>query len=329
MSKSRVDQQAIADRLGISRSTVTRVLGHDPLHRISPDTRKLILKTAREMGYNPRRRRTGNIAFVVCGEMAPAQHELHLAICSEAFHNSYRIFLVGMPEFASYNQIKVYVNPLAADGVILTGKFSMELARSLADVMPTVLLDDRSQTLDMDMDRVRVDYVDLGYELTRMMIDVGHKRIAAIVQFPDDVAWSGPMEGFRKAYEEAGLVADISQVRHKSRVVYTKLLSDLLATKPTAIFAWTTSDHAIILSTLSAMGCRVPQDISYVGWAQSYSAALLPFPAITCLDDIYPAMARTAVHRLFDRMEDPLMPPESMTVPVGIRRGETLSKLRP
>ncbi|MEN6355606.1 MAG: LacI family DNA-binding transcriptional regulator [Armatimonadota bacterium] len=322
MSESRIDQQAIADKLGVSRSTVTRVLGHDPLHRVASDTRKLILKTAREMGYIPRRRRTGNIAFVVCGEMAPAQHELHLAICNEAFHNSYRVFLVGMPELASYKQVSMYVNPLAADGVILTGSFSKELARNLADVMPVVLLDDKFQTPDVD--RVQVDYVRMGYDLTSAIIKAGHKRIAAIVQFPENVAWSGPMEGFHQAHEDAGITADISLVRHKSRIVYTKLLSDLLAAKPTAIFAWTTSDHAIILSTLSAMGCRVPQDLSYVGWAQSYSAALFPFPTITCLDDIYPAMARTAMHRLFEKMEDPLMPPESIIVPVGVRRGETL-----
>lgn len=322
MSENRVDQQAIADKLGISRSTVTRVLGHDPVHRIAPDTRKLILKTAREMGYRPRRRRTSNIAFVVCGEMAPAQHELHLAICAEAFHNSYRIFLVGMPEYASYKQVSLYVNPLAADGAILTGSYSQELAQSLAEVMPVALLDDKLNTTDVD--RVQVDYARLGYDLTRTIIKAGHKRIAAIVQFPENVAWSGPMEGFRKAHEDAGIAVDIALVKHKSRIVYTKLLSDLLAEEPTAIFAWTTSDHAIILSTLNAMGCRVPQDMSYVGWAQSYSAALFPFPTITCLDDIYPAMARTAVHRLFERMEDPLMPPESTVVPVGIRRGETL-----
>jgi LacI family transcriptional regulator len=324
MSENRIDQQAIADRLGVSRSTVTRVLGHDPLHRVSPDTRKLILKTARDMGYRPRRRRTGNIAFVVCGEMAPAQHELHLATCDEAFHNSYRVFLVGMPEFASYKQLSRYVNPLAADGAILTGNFSPELAMSLANVMPVVLLSAKSQVSDVDS--VNADYVSLGRSLTDMMIKAGHERIAAIVQFPEDVAWVGPMEGYRQAHEAAGLKADLSLVRHKSRAIYPDLINGLFKAKPTALFALTTSDHAIILSTLHAMGCRVPRDLSYVGWAQSYTAALFPYPTITCLDDVYPAMARTALHRLFDRIEDPLMPTEDIVVPVGIRKGETLQQ---
>ncbi len=190
--------------------------------------------------------------------------------------------------------------------------------------MPVVLLAAKSQTSDVDC--VKTDHVSLGRLLAEKIIEAGHERIAAIVQFPEDVAWVGPMEGYRQAHEAAGLEADLSLIRHKSRAFYPDLINDLFKAKPTALFAITTSDHAIILSTLHAMGCQVPRDLSYVGWAQSYTAALFPYPTITCLDDVYPAMARTALHRLFDRIEDPLMPAENVIVPVGIRKGETLQQ---
>ncbi|MEN6520098.1 MAG: LacI family DNA-binding transcriptional regulator [Armatimonadota bacterium] len=326
MSKSQINQQAIADKLSISRSTVTRVLRHDPVHRISPETRELILQTAREMGYQLRRRRTGNIAFVVCGEMASRQIELHMAVCDEAAKSDCRVFFVHLPEFPSYKQISLHVNPITADGAMLIGKYNPELAQKLAAVMPVVILDDDYKLTDVD--QIIVDYVALGRLLTEELIRTGHQRIAVIAQFPEDVTWRGPLEGYRQAIEAAGGEASLSMVRPKSGRLYPELLNEILniSPKPTGILALTTSDHAIILSTLMAMGVDVPGDVSYVGWAYSYVSALLPFPAITCLDDIYQSMARAAVGRLFARAEDGAIPAETITVPVSIRSGETCIK---
>jgi DNA-binding LacI/PurR family transcriptional regulator len=111
----------------------------------------------------------------------------------------------------------------------------------------------------------------------------------------------------------------------KSGKLYPKLLPEILNhdPRPTGLLALTSSDHAIILSTLMMMGIDVPRDLSYVGWAYSYTAALLPFPSITCLDDIFQSMAGAAVRRLLERTEDQTLQVESLVVPVKIRAGET------
>ena len=75
-----------------------------------------------------------------------------------------------------------------------------------------------------------------------------------------------------------------------------------------------------------AMGVSVPHDLSYVGWAYSYMAAMLPFPTITCLDDIFQSMAGTAVRRLLDRTEDASLSAENFIAPVRIRTGETCTE---
>lgn len=325
MSDTKIDQQKIADQLGISRSTVTRVLRHDPVHRIAPETRKLILKTANDMGYRLRRRKTCNLAFIVCGEYASMQNELHMATCEEAAKNGYRVFLVRMPSNPSYRQLSLYVNPLAADGAIIIGDVMDSVASELADVVPLVIINREGPEV---IDSVTADSVELGRELTQKLVDAGHRDIAVIAQFPEDVRWAGPLEGYRQAIESVGHKADLSMVWAKSGKLYPKLISDILEHKPrpTAIFALTTSDHAIILSTLMAMGIEVPRDISYVGWAYSYMAALLPFPSITCLDDIYQSMAGTAVRRLLERTENQLMQAESIVAPVKLRIGETCAE---
>ena len=44
----------IADILGLSNATVSRVLNHDPDFSVSEETRKAIFKTAEEIGYKKR-----------------------------------------------------------------------------------------------------------------------------------------------------------------------------------------------------------------------------------------------------------------------------------
>ena len=230
MSDTKIDQKAIADKLGISRSTVTRVLRHDPVHRIAPETKKLILDTAKDMGYRPRRRKTGNIAFVVCGEMASMQSELHMATCEEAAKSDYRVFLVRMPAQPSYKQLSLYVNPLSADGAIVIGDIRDDVAVRLADVMPLVVLD--GDNCPQEIDSVTVDYVALGRELTQRLSMQDTRSIAVITQFPDEIRWAGPLEGYRQAMESAGLEADLNMVWSKAGKLYPTLLSDILSRNP-------------------------------------------------------------------------------------------------
>jgi transcriptional regulator with XRE-family HTH domain len=47
-----VSQQAIADRLGLSRTTVTKILNRDPKYSASKTTRDKVFRIAEEMGYD-------------------------------------------------------------------------------------------------------------------------------------------------------------------------------------------------------------------------------------------------------------------------------------
>ena len=47
-----ISQQAIADALGLSRTTVTKILNRDPKYSASESTRDLVFSTAEKMGYD-------------------------------------------------------------------------------------------------------------------------------------------------------------------------------------------------------------------------------------------------------------------------------------
>ena len=47
-----VTQQDIADKVGLSRTTVTKILNRDPSYITSEETRERVFKAAEELGYN-------------------------------------------------------------------------------------------------------------------------------------------------------------------------------------------------------------------------------------------------------------------------------------
>src|SRR5258708_40022681 len=51
-TKMGVSQQSIADALGLSRPTVTKILTRDPKYSASESTRDLVFNTAEKMGYD-------------------------------------------------------------------------------------------------------------------------------------------------------------------------------------------------------------------------------------------------------------------------------------
>jgi LacI family transcriptional regulator, repressor for deo operon, udp, cdd, tsx, nupC, and nupG len=326
MSKHSTNQRAIAEALNVSQTTVTKVLNHDPFYRVSPQTRGLILKTASEFGYQPRRRRPGNIALVFCEGMYAAEHELSIAMHAEASRMGYRLFTANLRQSPTYRELSYVVNPLSADAAIINGNIDPDVAAKLSDIMPVLVIGESD--VSGRVDRMSDHHARLGEKLTNHVLSRGHRRIAVIVHSLDTPSWKAALTGYEKALGEAGIETDMSIIGEKANRYYHELLSELLgcSPKPTALLAWTTADHLAILSTLAAMGYRVPRDLSYVGWAASSLTNLNPYPALTCLDDIFTSMSRAAVVRLLDRIEDRTLPARELFVESTIRVGETCAQ---
>jgi LacI family transcriptional regulator len=326
MKNNTVNQETIARMLGLSRSTVTKVLNHDPVYRVSAETRELVLRTAAELGFQLRRRRTGNIGFIVCGEVHSAMHETHQAVCEEAGKLGYRVFFVNKPPEPTYRDISLSVNPLAADGAVLIGDVSPEVALELSRVMPTVVVD--PYTTIPGVDNVCADHQLLSRRLNELVISCGHTTYAIIVDTLRGQHNPQTLEGCRAAMKSAGIPFDRSLVWEKSGKLYPKLLQEVLShpAAPTAILAFTTSDHPVILSTLFALGRMVPETLSYAGWSTSYFSSLAAFPKVTCLDSYHQVMAKTAVHRLMERIEARNLPVEDIVIDVEIERGQTVGE---
>jgi LacI family transcriptional regulator len=140
-----------------------------------------------------------------------------------------------------------------------------------------------------------------GLTATRHLIELGHRRIAAIGG--PRALWSSQarLDGYRAAMLEAGLPVSEELIRHDMFVVpggreqALHLLS--LADPPTAIVAGNDAQAFGVLQALGELRLRAPDDVSVVGF-DDVPVAAWASPALTTVRQPLAAMAATAFRML-------------------------------
>jgi LacI family xylobiose transport system transcriptional regulator len=109
-----------------------------------------------------------------------------------------------------------------------------------------------------------------GLMATRHLIELGHRRIAAITGPEDMMCSLARLDGYRSAMNSAGLPIDPAWVRFGDFHVTggRDRASEMLAVPqpPTAIFAGSDLQALGVLDAARAHGLRVPDDLSIVGY---------------------------------------------------------------
>lgn len=156
------------------------------------------------------------------------------------------------------------------DGFILrpadTQGRAVELAHSYD--IPIVVLDYAMPGVKVDV--VRGDSVGGAHQLTKLLLDLGHRRIAILTGAQRASTATMRVTGYRHALEEAGVAVDPALIYYDDFSLesgYRMAVQALaLRPRPTALLA---ANNRIAFGTLRALrdaGLRVPQDISVVGF---------------------------------------------------------------
>jgi DNA-binding LacI/PurR family transcriptional regulator len=204
------------------------------------------------------------------------------------------------------------------DGLVLAGSIPMSQAIiDAASQIPTVAVGGRG--LDVDLPRADVLANDnhLGGTLAvRHLIELGHTRIAHIHGLPS-VAGRLRMQGYEDTMRAAGLgdyvhieAGDMSEEGGYRATV--RLLSG--QARPTAIFAANDLTCVGALSAAAALGVRVPEELSLVGFDNSVFARLRAL-WLTSVDATAFELGQRAARMLLARIERPDMPGETVLVP--------------
>jgi DNA-binding LacI/PurR family transcriptional regulator len=207
---------------------------------------------------------------------------------------------------------------LGVDGLVLAGSIPMSQAIiDAASQIPTVAVGGRG--LDVDLPRADILANDnhLGGALAvRHLIELGHTRIAHIHGLPS-VAGRVRMQGYEDTMRAAGLgdyvrieSGDMSEEGGYRATV--RLLSG--QDRPTAIFAANDLTCVGALSAAAALGVRVPEELSLVGFDNSVFARLRAL-WLTSVDASAFELGQRAARMLLARIERPDAPGETVLLP--------------
>jgi DNA-binding LacI/PurR family transcriptional regulator len=158
-----------------------------------------------------------------------------------------------------------------ADGLLVVSTLppEQEVERIRNAGMPCILVDGVHPALPS----IAVDDVGGGELATRHLVELGHRRIAHIGDTPPEFRfdWSRDRtRGYEQALARAGIeprpeyVREGTRLLHVARSVAVELLS--LPERPTAIFAASDTQAFGTLEAARALGIRVPEELSVIGF---------------------------------------------------------------
>ncbi len=195
----------------------------------------------------------------------------------------------------------------SSDGalLVLPEESSAELVEALNDRYPFVVIDPLLP-LDARIPTVSVAHRSGANQAMRHLLELGHRRIAAITGPPGWVATEERREGYHAALEAEGIPLDpkLELEADFDFAPGAEAAAQLLGLPepPSAIFAFNDSIAIGALRAARERGLRVPDDLSILGFDDVKYAGIAA-PPLTTVRQPLADMGRTAVNLLIRLLE--------------------------
>lgn len=133
---------------------------------------------------------------------------------------------------------------------------------------------------------------------TKHLLDLGHRRIAAIIGRPGTVFGRARLHGYRAALDDAGIPADDEMVRLPGKISYESAYDHALSLfglpePPSAIFAGSDLQALGVLEAARVASIRVPGQLSVVSFDDT-AVARWSSPPLTAVHQPFAEMGHAA-----------------------------------
>lgn len=301
----------VARVAGVSHVTVSRAFNNASL--VHEDTRARILAAAQELGYRPntvaRSMVTGRTMTIGLISSQFFWTPMIAEIERAAAGNGYSV-IYALADSASGGEA-VRIERLLeqrVDGIVSVCSSAVTdhspLRKLHAEGVPVVTLNRYAD--DVPCSKVFFDNVGGQAEAVQHLIELGHERIGFVGGGPDhrQRCVRDQIDGYRAVLHEAGLSADGLQwfggdgVDDGEQLGLACLRAE---TPPTAVVTVNDQVAAGVLRAAYALGLRVPQDLSVVGWGDTIVAEST-CPPLTSVGFPYAQASQAALRLLFDQI---------------------------
>lgn len=309
INHSKVTMSHIAAKAGVSQSTVSLVLNNSSSIKLAESTRKKVLRTAKEMGYEHRFAEPYSsrekIILVINGliNYDPFIEAINSAQECAWLHNKLLAVFIHENSEDNVNALNDEINNGGYIAAIYASSMTRELKMSSLNwSIPTVFLNCYSADLPNIPCVLPADKIG-GYMVTHHLIKQGFKQIAILTGELWMDATNDRIAGYRQALIDHDIFPNDDYIKVTNwslKEAYQKTLKLLaLSPRPQAIFC--SSDYIALgcYQAILSQGLRIPDDIAVAGYDDQSLAAELT-PSLTTYKLPYSEMGEIAVQTLLD-----------------------------
>ena len=318
MTKNRTSMADIAVHAGVSTATVSRVF--NGVGQVSDETRRKVLTAIDELGYDrpaPERTPDTPTIGVIVPELtnpifAAFAHHLQEEVARAGGIAMIRSQTPGATsEFDHLSSLLehrvsglIFVSGRHADLLADLGPYHEVVARSI----PLVTINGARAEIPAP-DFSTGDALGIRAAVTHLY-ELGHSRIALLTGRTHIVPALRKAEAFTQVMEE--LVGDRSPIIEETFYTYEAAAAHtngLIERGVTAIVTGSDLQALGAIRTITSLGLSVPEDISVIGFDDSFLMSHLS-PGLTTVHQPVPAIVAAAVRNLFEALATPDYTPE-------------------
>ena len=312
-----ITKKEIAERLGVSRTTVSLVLNRKLDARISEETRQRVLEAAEKFGYKPDEAEIQNlICYVLCNRRIdiPHYYEQLRALEQAASERDFRIVFmtVDHSEEEYAKMIGILKSP-GIKGAVLAGDFNVEIVRRIQESKVPFVANGVSDIEGINL--VYPDHFKAGFDATNYLLELGHRRIAFLTGELYKLTHSRLLAGYRGAYEKHGLDFDpaLVQISHTERGDDLIQRMNELAIEYSAIIA--ANEHMGIeaLTELKTEGREIAEEVCIIALGGGHASTQCR-PSLSVMGGGEEPMSRLVLDALEKNINNLNLTPEKVVV---------------
>jgi LacI family transcriptional regulator len=340
----------IAEHVGVSISTVSRVINNDMSRHISRETKAKIWNAIKELGYETNgHERKSAARSAKEPESASVRVGCIVSVTQNKYNHPYfSPILAGIEgKLAATGCTLAYIKTLeeirgeaetgnnvfqGLDGIIIVEGIPRDMYEHIKMCVPVVVGIDIS---DPFVPVITYDRVQAAKSAVRHLLEQGHRKIAFIggEGLTGDMEREKRFRGYKYALEESGIALNPKWIinagwdvnRSYSRM--SELLKEDSGEWPTAVFAASDMMAVSAMRAASERGLAIPQDIAFIG-LDNIEVSQFTTPPLSTVHIPKYEIGEMAAKVLADRIEESHSLPFKLIMPFEllIRQSSMVTK---
>jgi LacI family transcriptional regulator, purine nucleotide synthesis repressor len=342
----------IAEHVGVSISTVSRVIQNDQTRNVNQETKAKIWEAVKELGYVPNQHarnlvtnkqeksntRTMKIGWVANPKQAetnPYFANIYTGIRDTLANHHYTLISITKDEINNEALLLKTIHELGIEGLLLIDKIDDSLIEYIRQNIPLVGLD--FYYTDKNIAIVDYDRVEAIKKVVQYLGNQGHREIGfiggGVNEGFEDLHSEYRFKGYQLAMEEAGLAIHpewIINTQWKMENSYEKMKSLIKqdpAHLPTAMVCASDLMAIAAMRAVRENNLRIPEDIAFFG-VDNIEMGKYSSPQLSTVEIPKYEMGKMAAKTIMEMVEGKINLPIKLILPFEIVLRESANKKR-